>query len=332
MRRAMEKRKLGKQGLEVSALGLGCMGMSFAYGKADEGESLKTLHRSLELGINFWDTAEAYGPFLNEELLAKALKGQREKVVVATKIAWKDGKSAPENLDGSPANVRKAVEGCLKRLGTDYIDLLYLHRKDPKFPIEETMGAMAQWVKEGKVKYLGLSEVGPQTLRKAHAVHPLSALQSEYSLWETNVEEKILPAVRELGIGFVPFSPVGRGFLTGELKRFEDLAENDNRRNLPRFQGGNFSENLKLVDEVKKLAAQKKATTSQIALAWLLHQGKDIVPIPGTTKVKHLEENARAAEIHLTDQDLAEVKRILGKIRVVGNRYNETMAKMVNVE
>lgn len=328
----MEKRKLGKQGLEVSALGLGCMGMSFAYGKADEGESLKTLHRSLELGINFWDTAESYGPFLNEELLAKALKGKRDKVVLATKIAWKDGKPSPDNLDGSPANVRKAVEGCLRRLGTDHIDLLYLHRKDPKVPIEETVGAMAQWVREGKVKYLGLSEVGPQTLRKAHAVHPLSALQSEYSLWETNVEEKILPTVRELGIGFVPFSPVGRGFLAGELKKPEDFAENDMRRNVPRFQGENFKENLKLVDEVKKLAARKKATASQIALAWLLHQGKDIVPIPGTTKVKHLEENARAAEIRLTADDLSEIKKILGRIRVAGARYGEAMAKMVSVE
>ena len=196
----MEKRKLGKQGLEVSALGLGCMGMSYAYGaKADEAESLKTLHRSLELGINFWDTAEAYGPFLNEELLAKAMKGKRDKVVVATKIAWKEGKSGPDNLDGSPENVRRAVEGCLKRLETDHIDLLYLHRKDPKFPIEETVGAMAQWVKEGKVKYLGLSEVGPQTIRKAHVTHPLSALQSEYSLWETNVEEKILPTLSGTG-------------------------------------------------------------------------------------------------------------------------------------
>lgn len=328
----MEKRKLGSQGLEVSALGLGCMGMSFAYGKADEAESLKALHRSLELGINFWDTAEAYGPFLNEELLAKALKGKRDKVVVATKIAWKDGKTGPDNLDGSPANVRKAVEGCLKRLETDHIDLLYLHRKDPKVPIEETVGAMAQWVKEGKVRYLGLSEVGPQTLRKAHAVHPLTALQSEYSLWETAVEEKILPTVRELGIGFVPFSPVGRGFLTGEIKRFEDLAENDNRRNIPRFQGENFKENLKLVDEVKKLAATKKVTASQVALAWLLHQGKDIVPIPGTTKVKHLEENAKAVEIPLSERDLEEVKKILGRIRVAGARYGEAMQRMVDVE
>jgi aryl-alcohol dehydrogenase-like predicted oxidoreductase len=328
----MEKRKLGGQGLEVSALGLGCMGMSYAYGKADEAECLKTLDRSLELGINFWDTAESYGPHLNEELLAKALQGRREKLVVATKVAWRGGVAKPENLDGSPANVRRAVEGCLGRLKTSYIDLLYLHRRDPKVPIEETVGAMTALVKEGKVKYLGLSEVGPKTLRKAHQVHPLSALQSEYSLWETSVEAEILPAVRELGIGFVPFSPVGRGFLTGELKGFEDLPEKDMRRNLPRFQGENFRENLKLVEEVRKVAGRKKATASQIALAWLLHQGRDIVPIPGTTRVKHLEENAKAAELSLSGDDLAEINRILSRIRVAGARYGEAMAQMVSLE
>lgn len=328
----MEKRKLGKQGLEVPALGLGCMGMSFTYGKADDAESLRTLHRSLELGINLWDTAESYGPFLNEELLAKVLKGRRSQVVVATKIAWKNGVASPDNLDGSPKNVQKAVEGCLKRLGTDYIDLLYLHRLDPKVPIEDTVGAMANWVRQGKVKYLGLSEVGPQTIRRAHSIHPLAALQSEYSLWETTVEEKILPTLRELGIGFVPFSPVGRGFLTGALKRFEDLAENDNRRTMPRFQGENFKENLRLVDEVKKLAAVKKATPSQIALAWLLHQGQDIVPIPGTTKVGHLEENAKAADIRLKQDDLSQIRKILAGIKVAGARYGEAMQKMVSTE
>jgi aryl-alcohol dehydrogenase-like predicted oxidoreductase len=213
------------------------MGMSFAYGKADETESLRTLDRSLELGIHFWDTAESYGPYLNEELLAKKLQGRREKVILATKFGWKNGIVSPENLDGSPENVRSAVEGSLKRLATGHIDLLYLHRLDPKTPIEETVTAMSQMVKEGKVRYIGLSEVGPQTIRRAHRINPLTALQSEYSLWETGVEEKILPVLRELGIGFVPFSPVGRGFLTGEIKRFEDLAENDNRRNIPRFQG-----------------------------------------------------------------------------------------------
>jgi aryl-alcohol dehydrogenase-like predicted oxidoreductase len=325
----MEKRKLGQQGLEVSTLGLGCMGMSFAYGKADEAESLRTLNRSLELGINFWDTAESYGPNLNEELLAKALKDRRDKVVLATKFGWKKGIVNPDNLDGSAENVRQSVEGCLKRLGTHYIDLLYLHRLDPKTPIEETVGAMSQLVHQGKVKYLGLSEVGPQTLRRAHRVHPLTALQSEYSLWETGVEEKILPTLRELGIGFVPFSPVGRGFLTGEIKKFEDLAENDNRRNIPRFQVENFVENLKLVEEVKKLGAVKKVSPSQIALAWLLHQGKDIVPIPGTTKVKHLEENAKAADIPLDAEDLSDVGEILTRMKVSGERYGEMMRKMV---
>lgn len=328
----MEKRKLGQQGLEVPALGLGCMGMSFAYGKADESESLRTLDRSLELGINFWDTAEAYGPYLNEELLAKALKRRRDKVVIATKFGWKNGLSKPENLDGSAQNVYQAVEGSLKRLGTHYIDLLYLHRLDPKTPIEETVGAMSQLVQEGKVKYIGLSEVGPQTLRRAHQVYPLTALQSEYSLWETGVEERVLPTLRELGVGFVPFSPVGRGFLTGEIKKFEDLGENDNRRNLPRFQRENFLDNMKLVEEVKKLGAAKNFSASQIALAWLLHQGKDIVPIPGTTKVKHLEENAKATEIRLGTEDLAKIGQILTGIKISGARYGEMMGKMVSLE
>jgi aryl-alcohol dehydrogenase-like predicted oxidoreductase len=310
----MQKRKLGRLGLEVPVLGLGCMGMTFAYGggKADPDECLKVLDRSLELGMNFWDTAQSYGPFTNEELLGRALKGRREKVIVATKFAWKNGAAGPENLDGSPENARESLEGCLKRLGTDYVDLYYLHRKDPQVPIEETVAAMGQLVKEGKVKYIGLSEVGPQTLRKAHAVHPLTALQSEYSLWEKGVEEKIIPVLRELGIGLVAFSPVGR--------------------NLPRFQGDNFSANLKLVDAVKDLGATKGATASQIALAWLLHQGGDITAIPGTTHVHHLEENAKAADISLSEKDLAGIQQILAKIPISGNRYSETMAKMVSAE
>jgi aryl-alcohol dehydrogenase-like predicted oxidoreductase len=328
----MEKRKLGKQGLEVSALGLGCMGMSFAYGKADEAECLRTVERSLELGIDFWDTAQSYGPFLNEQLLGKALKGWRGRVKVATKFAWKDGVGSYENLDGSPENARKSLEGSLLRLGADYVDLFYLHRVDPKVPIEETVGAMSQLVREGKALYLGLSEVGPKTLRRAHAIHPLSVLQSEYSLWETNLEDKILPVLRELGIGLVPFSPVGRGFLTGEIKRFEDLSEKDMRRNLPRFQPGNFEENLRLVEEVKKLAISKNATATQVALAWLLHQGSDVVPIPGTTKTAHLEENVRAAEISLSGKDLSTITGILSRIRIAGDRYHEAMRKMVNSE
>jgi aryl-alcohol dehydrogenase-like predicted oxidoreductase len=330
----MQKRKLGRQGLEVPVLGLGCMGMTFAYGggKADPDECLRVLDRSLELGMNFWDTAQSYGPFTNEALLGRALKGRREKVIVATKFAWKNGAAGPENLDGSPENARESLEGCLKRLGTDYVDLYYLHRRDPQVPIEETVAAMGQLVKEGKVKYIGLSEVGPQTLRKAHAVHPLTALQSEYSLWEKSLEEKILPVLRELGIGLVAFSPVGRGFLTGQIKRFEDIPEKDMRRNLPRFQGDNFAANLKLVDAVKTLGASKNATASQIALAWLLHQGNDITAIPGTTHVHHLEENAKAAEISLSEKDLAGIQRILAEIPVSGNRYSETMAKMVSAE
>jgi len=328
----MQKRKLGRQGLEVSALGLGCMGMTFAYrvGTADHNECLKVLDRSLELGINFWDTAQSYGPFTNEELLGKALKGRRDKVIVATKFAWKEGVARPNTLDGSPQNACQSLEGCLNRLGTDYVDLYYLHRRDPKVPIEETVGAMGQLVKEGKVKYIGLSEVGPNTLRKAHAVHPLTALQSEYSLWETGLEEKILPVLRELGIGLVAFSPVGRGFLTGHIKRFEDIPENDMRRNLPRFQEENFAANLKLVDAVKVLGAAKEATPSQIALAWLLHQGPDITAIPGTTHVLHLEENAKAAEIALSASDLAGIRQILADIPVSGGRYSEIMAKMVS--
>ncbi len=330
----MKKRKLGRQGLEVSALGLGCMGMTFAYkvGTADPNECLRVLERSLELGINFWDTAQSYGPFTNEELLAKVLKGRRDKVIVATKFAWKNGVASPDNLDGSPGNARESLEGCLKRLGTDYVDLYYLHRKDPNIPIEETVGGMAELVKEGKVRYIGLSEVGPATLRKAHAVHPLTALQSEYSLWEKSLEEKILPVLRELGIGLVAFSPVGRGFLTGQIKRFEDIPEKDMRRNLPRFQGENFAANLKLVDAVKTLGASKGVTASQIVLAWLLQQGQDITAIPGTTHVHHLEENAKAAEISLSEQDLAGIKKILLEIPISGDRYSAVMAKMVTAE
>jgi aryl-alcohol dehydrogenase-like predicted oxidoreductase len=328
----MKKRKLGRKGLEVSELGLGCMGMTFAYHPSNPAECLRVLERSLELGIQFWDTAQSYGPFTNEELLGKALKGRRSQVVLATKFGWKDGKVSPESLDGSAQNARESVEGCLQRLGTDYLDLLYLHRADPKRPIEETLGAMAALVKEGKVKYLGLSEVGPKTLRRAHAVHPLSALQSEYSLWETEIEKEILPVARELGVGLVPFSPVGRGFLTGQIKRYEDLGENDMRRNLPRFQGENFQANLRLVEAVKKMAEPRKATPSQIALAWLLAQGGDIVPIPGTTKVSHLEENAKAVEIELTEAESNVLAGILDQIKVTGSRYGAVMAQMVNRE
>ena len=326
----MKKRKLGKQGLEVPEIGLGCMGMSFAYHPVEEVECLKVLDRAFEWGVTFWDTAESYGPFKNEELLAKALQGRRDKVVLATKVAWKEGKAGPDNLDGSPSAIQKAVEGCLARLKTPVIDLLYLHRADPKVPIEETVGAMARLVNQGKVRYIGLSEVGPNTIRRAHAVHPLSCLQSEYSLWETSLEEKVLPVLRELGIGLVPFSPVGRGFLSGAIKHYEDLGPNDMRRNLPRFQGENFKENIKLVEEVTKLAKTKGATASQAALAWLLQRGEDIVPIPGTTKVEHLEENVGALDIRFTVEDFKGIDAILEKFQVSGERYGAAMAKMVN--
>ncbi len=329
----MKKRKLGTQGLEVPVLGLGCMGMTFAYGTgSDANECLKVLERSLELGMNFWDTAQSYGPYTNEELLSKVLAGRRNKVIVATKFAWQNGIAKPENLDGSEANARTSLEGCLRRLGTDYVDIYYLHRKDPNRPIEETVAAMGKLVKEGKARYIGLSEVGPNTLRKAHAVHPISVLQSEYSLWENNLEEKVIPILRELGIGLVAFSPVGRGFLTGQIKQYEDIPANDMRRNLPRFQGENFNINIQLVEAVTKIAASKGLTASQAALAWVLSRGENVVAIPGTTRIKHLEENAKAAEVPLSTSELDQIKNLLVQFKISGNRYNEAMAKMVTAD
>ena len=328
----MNIRTLGRTGLKVPAIGLGCMGMSFAYGPADESRSLRTLQRSLELGINFWDTAEIYGPYANEELLGKALAGRRDKVIVATKFAWRFGPNGERlKLDGSPANLRRALEGSLKRLRTDYVDLFYQHRVDLETPIEETVGAMAALVKEGKVRHIGLSEAGPVTIRKANAVYPLAAVQSEYSLWETGPREKVLPVLRELGIGLVAYSPVGRGFLTGAIKSPDDLPEGDFRKGSPRFQGENFKVNLRLADAVRELARAKKAAPGQIALAWLLHQGEDIVPIPGTTKPEHLEENAAAADLELTDGDLKAIDGILKTLPVAGARYPEAMMKFVDV-
>ena len=328
----MNIRSLGRTGLKVPAIGLGCMGMSFAYGPADESRSLRTLHRSLELGINFWDTAEIYGPYANEELLAKALAGRRDQVIVATKFAWQLGpKGERIKLDGSPANLRRALEGSLKRLKTDYVDLFYQHRVDPATPIEETVGAMAQLVKEGKVRHIGLSEAGPVTIRKAHAVHPLAAVQSEYSLWETGLQERVLPVLRELGIGLVPYSPVGRGFLTGAIKKEADLAPGDFRRTVPRFQGSNFKKNLRLVEAVKDIAKAKDATPAQVALAWLLYQGDNIVPIPGTTSPEHLEENAAAADLALTAEELEALDGILLAFPPAGMRYPESMMTFVDV-
>ncbi len=328
----MEQRRLGRTGLVVPAIGLGYMGMSFAYGPADESECLRALRKALDLGINFWDTAEIYGPYKNEELLGRALQGRRQEVILATKFAWQLGPQGERvKLDGSPANVRRALEGSLKRLRTDYIDLFYQHRLDPATPVEETVGAMARLVQEGKVRHIGLSEVGPVTIRKAHAVHPLAALQSEYSLWETGIEAKVRPVLRELGIGLVAYSPVGRGFLAGAVENVEKLAADDFRRGSPRFQGENFKQNLLLIEAVKDLARAKRATPAQIALAWLLRQGPDIVPIPGTTKAQHLEENAGAASIELSEKDWAEVTDICKKFPVAGARYPESMMRFVSV-
>lgn len=303
----LKKRKLGTQGLEVSELGLGCMGMSFAYGNPNDEESIATIHRALELGLNFFDTAEMYGPYTNEQLLSKALKGKRDKAIIATKFGFNLVNGKPQGVNSQPIHIRKAVEGSLQRLGVDHIDLLYQHRVDPAVPIEAVVEEMAKLVKEGKVKYLGLSEAGEDNIRRAHKVHPISALQSEYSLWERNLEPKIIPLIRELGIGLVPYCPLGRGFLTGSITRAEDFPENDYRRNDPRFQGDNYDANMNIVSVVQALAQKKGATPAQIALAWLLQKGNDIVPIPGTKKRSYLEENIKAAEIKLSKEEEKEL-------------------------
>ena len=330
----MHTRTLGRSGLTVSAVGLGCMGMSHAYGETDDDESIATIHRALDLGVNFLDTADMYGPYTNEELVGRAIRGRRDRVVVATKfgIRFAPTEDNPTNrvLDGSPENVRRSIEGSLKRLGVEVIDLYYQHRVDPQTPIEETVGAMAKLVREGKVRFIGLSEAGPQTIRRAHAVHPITALQTEYSLWSRDPEDAILATCRDLGIGFVAYSPLGRGFLTGAIKRFEDLAADDYRRQSPRFQGENFQRNLDLVRRVEEMAAAKGCRAAQLALAWVLAQGEDIVPIPGTKRRKYLEENVAALDVALTAEDLARIDEIMPRGVASGLRYPEALMSVVD--
>lgn len=316
----LKKRKLGTQGLEVSELGLGCMGMSQSYGKRDDRESLETLQKAIELGVTFFDTAEVYGPFINEELLSQALKGKRDKVIIATKFGFNIINGKIEGLNSRPEHIHKVVEESLKRLKTDHIDLLFQHRVDPNVPIEEVVGAMSHLVKQGKVRFLGLSEAGVNTIRRAHKTHPISALQSEYSLWERNLETEIIPLLRELKIGLVSFSPLGRGFLTGTAKPAEAYAENDFRRQDPRFQKGNFGANMNIVKLVEHIAKKNKATPAQVALAWLLAQGTDIVPIPGTKKRLYLEENINSANVQLSKDDMDELSQTLP---VAGPRYGK---------
>jgi aryl-alcohol dehydrogenase-like predicted oxidoreductase len=330
----MQKRKLGRSNLEVSAIGLGCMGMSFAYGSPedrDERESIATIHRAIELGVTFLDTAEAYGPYTNEELLARALEGRRDRVVIATKFGFKfDEKGEIAGTDSRPAHIREAVEGSLRRLKTDHIDLLYQHRVDKAVPIEDVVGSMASLVGEGKVRHLGLSEAGERTIRRAHAVHPIVVLQSEYSLWERNLEPQIIPVLRELGIGLVPFAPLGRGFLTGSAKRADQYPEGDYRRGDPRYQGENFEANMHAASAVRELATRKGVTAGQIALAWLLHKGPDIVPIPGSKRRQHLEENVGAAAVSLSAGEMTALDAALSAEKISGPRYNEQRAAQVD--
>lgn len=328
----MEQHELGKQGLKVSAQGLGCMGMSEFYGPRDEAESIATIHRALELGLTFFDTADVYGPHLNEELVGRALKGHRHDAIIATKFGIVRDPSNPSarGVNGRPEYVRKACEGSLRRLGIETIDLYYQHRVDFDTPIEETVGAMSRLVEEGKVRFLGLSEASPATIRRAHKTHPITALQTEYSIWSRDPEEEILPTCRELGIGFVPYSPLGRGFLTGQFKSPADFAEDDYRRTHPRFTGENFQKNLDLVVKIEEIAKKKGCTASQLALAWVHAQGSDLIPIPGTKRRKYLEENIHSLQLKLSPNDLKEIEEISPKGAVAGDRYVPGMQELVD--
>jgi aryl-alcohol dehydrogenase-like predicted oxidoreductase len=328
----MQKRKLGSQGLEVSAIGLGCMGMSQSYGPADETESIATLHRAIELGCTFLDTAEVYGPYKNEELLGRALKGRRNEVTLATKFGFRleDGKQVGTERDSRPETIRSAVESSLKRLATDHVDLIYQHRVDPAVPMEDVAGTVGELVKEGKVRYFGLSEAGVANIRRAHAVYPVSAVQSEYSLWERNLEADVIPALKELGIGLVPFSPLGRGFLTGEVKRAEEYPEGDFRRGDPRYQGENYDANVRAAEAVRSVASALGVKPGQVAIAWILHKGSDFVPIPGTKRRTYLEDNIAAASIALNAEQMKALDEALAPGKVSGKRYNDTIMSTID--